>query len=137
MDEYTKPQPRLDEKGREIPDNEPIVIRVRQRTIQQFDHIKAYIRRELSEAAGAGQFETFDEANDFDVPDEEIRHSPHEYSEEQEVREREKFEDARDQARKTFDETHAKRKKHRLAARNEQGNAPTTPADPTTDPQND
>lgn len=123
----------LDDQGREVPDQEPIVIRIRGQSIQQFDHIKAFIRRELSAAAESEGRETFDEANDFDIPDDDIRHSPHEYTEEQEQREKERFEDERAKAKKEFDaHVESEIKKRRPAARNEQGDAPAKRANGTT-----
>lgn len=114
----------IDEFGREVPDPEPIAIRVGRKTIQQFDHIKAYIRRELSAAAEANDMETFEEANDFDIPDDDIRHSPHEYTEEREAREQEAFEDARAKARKEFDDQVEKQRKRPPAGDPEQGGTP-------------
>lgn len=114
----------LNEFGQEVPDQTPIVLRVGQKTITQFDHIKAYIRREISQAAANAEMETFDEANDFEVDDDPIPQSPHEYTEEQEERERERFEDAKTQAKKEFDAHVEKEVKRRLAARNDQPRAP-------------
>lgn len=114
----------LNDKGQEVPDQTPIVIRVGRQTITQFDNIKAYIRRELSNAAANAEMETFDEANDFEVDDDPIPQSPHEYTEEQEEREREGFEDAKKQAEKEFDDHVEKEVKRRLAARDESARAP-------------
>lgn len=85
--------PQLDAAGREVPDQTPIVLRVRGVQISQYDQIKAFVRRELSDAARGVGAETFEEANDFDVPDDEIRHSPHEYTEEQQARDEEAIAD--------------------------------------------
>lgn len=63
---------KFDEKGREIPDPRPMAIPAgwdRPETLQ--DQIKRLIRVQLSQqAADTGQ-ETFEEADDFDVPDDE------------------------------------------------------------------
>lgn len=83
----------LNEQGQEIPDDTPIVLRVRGVAISQYDQIRAYVRRELSDQARGMGAETFEEANDFDVDDETIHHAPHEYTEEQEMRDLEAIED--------------------------------------------
>lgn len=76
----------LNEAGQEVPDPTPIVIHVRGRVISQFDDVRAFIRRELSMAASAAHLETFEESNDFDIPDDPIDPTtPHEYSADQEA----------------------------------------------------
>lgn len=80
---------KLNEQGQEIPDDTPIVIHVRQKKITQFDDVRAFIKRELSDTAARSGRETFEEANDFDVDDDPIPQSAHEYTEEQEEADRE------------------------------------------------
>lgn len=61
---------KYDERGRELPDPTPIAIPVgfnRPETLQE--QIRRLVRNEFSQVAAATGFETFDEANDFDVPD--------------------------------------------------------------------
>lgn len=70
--DYQKPEPRLDENGREILDDTPIVINVRNKRISQFDDVRAFIRRELSDAARSAGAETLEEANDFDIEDDPV-----------------------------------------------------------------
>lgn len=79
----------LDDQGREIPDNTPIVVRFRGRVVSQFDQVRAYIRNELSRQAASLEMETFEDANDFDVEDDLFPVSPHEYSADTEVADRE------------------------------------------------
>lgn len=79
----------LDNEGREIPDNTPLVVRFRGRTISQFDQVRAYIRNELSRQAEALEMESFEDANDFQVDDDLFPVSPHEYSEDTEAADRE------------------------------------------------
>lgn len=79
----------LDDEGREIPDNTPVVVRFRGRTISQFDQVRAYIRNELSRQAASLELETFEDANDFDVEDDLFPVSPHEYSADTEAADRE------------------------------------------------
>lgn len=81
----------LNEFGQEVPDPTPVVIRVKNRRISQFSEVRDYIRRELSQQAENIGHETFEEANDFDVPDDPIilPDTPHEYSADQEDEDRE------------------------------------------------
>lgn len=61
----------LDEKGREMCNPKPLVVHSglkRQEPIR--DQIKRVLRQELSRQAHEQGFETFDEANDFDIDDE-------------------------------------------------------------------
>lgn len=76
------------DSGQEIPDDTPIVIRLRGQTITDFDRVREFIKRELREHQ-TGQVETFDEANDFDVEDDLFPVSPHEYSQDTEAADRE------------------------------------------------
>lgn len=119
---------RLNDQGQEIPDPEPIAITVRNRKIQKFDDVRSFIRRELSEAAARGGFETIDEANDFDIEDDPVDPAtPWESwgDEQAEI----------DQAiakEKKADRDLAAKRKAAIARRNEQGNTPsnTAPAPP-------
>lgn len=76
---------RLDEEGREVLDQTPITINVARRKISKFDDVRDFIRSELSKAATESGAETFDEANDFDIPDDPAMQSPWEYSADQEA----------------------------------------------------
>lgn len=82
----------LDDEGREIPDPTPIVIRVKNRQVTDFDQVRNFIRQELSAGAAASGRETMEEANDFDVDDELFPPSPHEYTEDTEAADREAIE---------------------------------------------
>jgi len=77
--------------GQEIPDDTPVVIHIKGRTISQFDQVRAFIRRELAEHAD-GQLETFEDANDFDVEDDPFPVSAAEYTEDTEAADREVIE---------------------------------------------
>lgn len=90
----------LDAEGREIPDQTPIVIRVKNRRISQWDDVRAFIRNELSNAASNSGAETFEEANDFYMEDDPSPPSPWEYSADQEAEDREALEE---QAQRSFD----------------------------------
>lgn len=77
---------RYDEQGRELPDPTPVEIPVgfsRPESLQ--DQIKRLIRTELSMDAQAGGFESFEEADDFDVGDDFDPSSPHELDDAQEA----------------------------------------------------
>lgn len=82
----------LNEKGQEVPDPTPIVVRFKSRVITEFDRVREFIQRELSESAGRAGAETFEEANDFDVEDDMFPVSPHEYAEDTERADREVLE---------------------------------------------
>lgn len=69
----------LNEFGQEIPDDTPVVIHFRGRTVSQFDQVREYIRSELSRQASGLGMETLEEANDFDVEDDLFPVSAHEY----------------------------------------------------------
>lgn len=79
----------LNEKGQEIPDDTPVVIRFKSRVITEFDRVREFIQRELSDTAARTGAETFAEANDFDVDDDLFPVSPHEYAEDTEAADRE------------------------------------------------
>lgn len=79
---------KLNEQGQEIPDLTPIVIRVKNRKITQWDDVRAFIRNELSNAARDSGAETFEEANDFEMEDDPEPQSRWEYSADQEDEDR-------------------------------------------------
>ena len=60
----------LNEKGQEVLDNTPVVLDVSPRPLPLVDRIKKAVRHELSENARNSGFESFEEANDFDIEDE-------------------------------------------------------------------
>lgn len=79
----------LNDLGQEVPDDEPIVIRVNNRKITDLDSIRAMIRGELSDSAARYGYETWEESNDFDCDDDDaFPKSEHEYTEEQEAADR-------------------------------------------------
>lgn len=78
----------LNDKGQEVPDTTPVVIRMPSRIISQWDDVRSFIRRELSAGAAAAHVETFEEANDFDVDDDPPISSRWEYSADQEEEDR-------------------------------------------------
>lgn len=81
------------EFGQEIPDDMPVVINIPGRgQIHDHDQIREYIHLYLSQAARDAGEETFEEANDFDVEDDEFPVSPHEYREDTERADREVLE---------------------------------------------
>lgn len=70
---------KYNERGEELPDDTPIELPLkfkRPPTLQ--DQIKAMVRSEISRQAEEQGFESFDEADDFDVGDGEEVLSPHE-----------------------------------------------------------
>lgn len=71
----------LDDQGREIPDDTPIVVHLSSGPVGDFDRIRAMIREQLSLQAENQGMETLEEANDFDVDDDMFPVSPHEYAE--------------------------------------------------------
>ena len=60
----------LNEKGQEVLDNKPVVLDVSPRPLPLVDRIKQAVRHELSEKARNSGYESFEEANDFDIEDE-------------------------------------------------------------------
>lgn len=62
------PGARLDAMGRELPSDEPVVLHVRNRKITDLDHLRRTIQL-IRATDGPVQFETFEEADDFDVDD--------------------------------------------------------------------
>lgn len=79
----------LNELGQEIPDDTPVVIRFKGRTISKFEDVRAFIRREMSAIASQEGRETLAEANDFDVDGDPFPVSAREYSEGTEAADRE------------------------------------------------
>lgn len=60
----------IDQLGREVPDPVPTQAPIGYTPPTQLEQlIKQYVRRELSAAAGAEQYETFEDADDFDIED--------------------------------------------------------------------
>lgn len=60
----------LDENGSEVLDPTPVAVPLRfQQKISTLDDIRALVRKELSIVAASKGFETFEEADDFDVGD--------------------------------------------------------------------
>jgi hypothetical protein len=78
---------KLNEKGHEVLDDTPVAIPVRfQRPENLTDQIRRVIRQEMSRVADFAGMETFEEADDFNVPDDEYDpRSPHELSLDQEL----------------------------------------------------
>lgn len=62
------PGSRLDGDGREIPSNEPMVLHLRKRTVTDLDQLRNIIQN-IRATDGPIEFETFQEADDFDVED--------------------------------------------------------------------
>lgn len=76
---------RYDEQGRELPDPTPVEIPVGfQRPESLQEQIKRLVRTELSAQAQAEGFESFEEADDFEVGDDYDPSSPHELDDAQE-----------------------------------------------------
>lgn len=76
---------RLDERGHEILDDTPVAIPVRlTRPPTLTEQMRQVIRGELSRAAAAEGYETFEEADDFDVDDDFDPQSPWEMNFDQE-----------------------------------------------------
>ena len=64
---------RLDEKGREIPDPTPVSLPVGFQTPEPLDvRIQRLVRTQLSNLADEQGYETFEEAEDFEVPDDDM-----------------------------------------------------------------
>lgn len=82
---------KLDQEGREIPDDTPVVIRIKGNIISEYDQVRAFIRRELREQR-TGEVETFEEANDFDVGEDLFPVGAAEYAEDTEAADREVME---------------------------------------------
>lgn len=71
---------KYDDQGREIPDATPVEVPLRLRNRpEEVERLRSLIRNELSDQAAKQGFETFEEANDFDVDEDEFFPvSPHE-----------------------------------------------------------
>lgn len=78
---------KLDDRGREILDDTPVAIPVKfKRPETLAEQIRRVIREEASRAAQHAGYETFEEADDFDVEDDDYNpRSPHELSLDQEL----------------------------------------------------
>lgn len=60
----------LDRHGIEFPDSTPVEVPTRLRMPQrQVDRVREIIRQEMSRQAAAEELETFEEADDFELPD--------------------------------------------------------------------
>lgn len=82
----------LDDQGREVLDDTPIVLHLNTGPVGDFDRIRQMIKEQISLAAREEGMETLEEADDFDVDDDLFPVSPHEYSEGTEAADREAFE---------------------------------------------
>lgn len=61
----------FDERGRQVPDPRPVEVPLSfQRPPSLQEEIKRFVRLELSKRAASQELESFDEADDFDVDDE-------------------------------------------------------------------
>ena len=60
---------KLNEKGQEVLDPTPVVLDVGPRPLPLVDRIKRAVKHELSEMAQNTGYESFEEANDFDIED--------------------------------------------------------------------
>lgn len=70
---------KLDEKGHEIPDPNPVAMPAGFKHPESLQNqIQRLVRGQISEAADAAGFETFEDAEDFDVDDEIDVDSPYE-----------------------------------------------------------
>lgn len=69
---------RLDQRGFEIPDQTPVAVPAYIKKYDQRDTIKELIRQALSQEAHNAGYETFEEADDFDVGDDYDPTSPYE-----------------------------------------------------------
>lgn len=76
----------LNERGREVLDSKPMALPLRfSRPPSLQEQIKALVRTELSRSAQDAGYETWEESDDFDIPDDPIDpHSPWELSADQE-----------------------------------------------------
>lgn len=73
---------RFNESGEEIPDNTPVVLPVGGRVPNNWKtHITQLVRKALNERAEETGHETFEEANDFDCPEEDDELDPTQYEE--------------------------------------------------------
>jgi hypothetical protein len=71
-------QPKTVKDRYETPDPTPVAAPISMRKSPSiFDHVRDMIRREMSEAAEAAGYESFEDADDFDVDDDPFPHSRH------------------------------------------------------------
>lgn len=78
VEEHLRGLSGYDKQGREIPDPTPVEMPVGfKRPIPLADEIRAIMRRAVQEDLDSHGMETFDEADDFEVPDEDMT-SPYE-----------------------------------------------------------
>lgn len=68
----------LNEKGHEILDETPVSVPFKIQRRSYFDHVREFIRQEVSRNALETGHETFEEADDFDVGDDYDPSSPYE-----------------------------------------------------------
>lgn len=60
---------KFDDEWHQIPDDRPVEVALRlNRPLTLQERIKRFVREELSQEADANGFDSFDEANDFDIP---------------------------------------------------------------------
>lgn len=75
----------LDKKGREVPDPRPVEWPANlKRPLTLQEEIQRFVRVEMSQRAAEHGMESFEEADDFDVGDEDEWQSPYEMTEMQE-----------------------------------------------------
>lgn len=73
------PKPRLDKNGHEIPDPTPVALPTGfKRPEMLAETVARLVRREISERADLAGFETFEEAEDFEIGDDFEPNSPYE-----------------------------------------------------------
>lgn len=76
----------LDDNGHEVLDPTPLAIPAKfKRSVPQAELIRAMVQREISALAERQGFESWDEANDFDVDDDPFPVSVHQFDEDQEA----------------------------------------------------
>lgn len=98
---------KFDENGWEIPDTRPVARPAGfSQPVSLVDQMRSMVRRELSDRAQMQGFETFDEADDFEVGDDYDPKSPHELDEQAELlprwNEKEVQRGVREEANKRF-----------------------------------
>lgn len=75
----------LDERGREICDDTPAAVPVRISRVSEVDRVRYIVREMMSRQAELEGNESFDEADDFDVGDDDFPENPFEPNFEPEV----------------------------------------------------
>lgn len=68
----------LDYLGREIPDEKPLAVPVQVRRVSEVDRVRYIVREMMSRQAMDSGEESFDEADDFDVGDDDAMEQPYE-----------------------------------------------------------